>query len=202
MNDLSLLQLARCKGLVSSTAAAASLAIDEPAAEAVFQCFAAQGWAAATPRGWRLTPAGREQAAALIEAERRHFDAPAFAGLYADFCTVNDQLKATVRAWQMRNDVPNDHSDTAYDGAVIAQLAQVHAQLQPVLQQIITVVPRLTHYVRRLKLALDTLQGGDTAYFSRPLIDSYHTVWFELHEDLIALGGLTRAGEAQAGRAQ
>ncbi len=33
------------------------------------------------------------------------------------------------------------------------------------------------------------------------MIDSYHTVWFELHEELIALSGLTREDEAAAGRA-
>jgi pyruvate,orthophosphate dikinase len=33
------------------------------------------------------------------------------------------------------------------------------------------------------------------------MIDSYHTVWFELHEDLIGLAGLSRADEAAAGRA-
>jgi pyruvate,orthophosphate dikinase len=37
---------------------------------------------------------------------------------------------------------------------------------------------------------------------ARPIIDSYHTVWFELHEDLMAINGLTRAAEARAGRAQ
>jgi pyruvate,orthophosphate dikinase len=34
-----------------------------------------------------------------------------------------------------------------------------------------------------------------------PLIDSYHTVWFELHEDLIFLANTTRAEEAAQGRA-
>jgi pyruvate,orthophosphate dikinase len=33
------------------------------------------------------------------------------------------------------------------------------------------------------------------------LLDSYHTVWFELHEDLIRLAGRTREAEATAGRA-
>jgi hypothetical protein len=36
----------------------------------------------------------------------------------------------------------------------------------------------------------------------KPLIDSYHTVWFELHEELISLAGLSREAEAASGRAQ
>ena len=35
-------------------------------------------------------------------------------------------------------------------------------------------------------------------WFTRPMIDSYHTVWFELHENLLATLGIERARE-QAG---
>jgi hypothetical protein len=48
--------------------------------------------------------------------------------------------------------------------------------------------------------ALEAVRGGDNTMFGRPLGDSYHTVWFELHEELIALSGRTRAEEAAAGR--
>ena len=34
-----------------------------------------------------------------------------------------------------------------------------------------------------------------------PSVDSYHGVWFELHETLILLAGRNRADEAAAGRA-
>jgi hypothetical protein len=34
-----------------------------------------------------------------------------------------------------------------------------------------------------------------------PRVDSYHSVWFELHEDLIRLAGRTRSAETAAGRA-
>jgi hypothetical protein len=34
------------------------------------------------------------------------------------------------------------------------------------------------------------------------IIDSYHTVWFELHEELILATGLTREDEAKAGHAE
>ena len=33
-------------------------------------------------------------------------------------------------------------------------------------------------------------------YLASPLVDSYHTVWFELHEELIELAGSTREAEA------
>jgi pyruvate,orthophosphate dikinase len=54
----------------------------------------------------------------------------------------------------------------------------------------------------RLDLAVQRIGEGDHAWVARPIMDSYHTVWFELHEDLIGLCGLSRAEEAEAGRAQ
>jgi hypothetical protein len=46
------------------------------------------------------------------------------------------------------------------------------------------------------------VKSGDTTWLTRPIIDSYHTVWFELHEELILAAGLTREDEAKAGHAQ
>ncbi len=37
---------------------------------------------------------------------------------------------------------------------------------------------------------------GERDWFTKPTIDSYHSVWFELHEDLLATLGLERAKEA------
>ncbi len=35
----------------------------------------------------------------------------------------------------------------------------------------------------------------DPRYFVSPLVDSYHSVWFECHEDFLLTLGRTRAGE-------
>jgi hypothetical protein len=50
-------------------------------------------------------------------------------------------------------------------------------------------------YRRRLSNALAKLEAGDYRYLTVPDRDSYHTVWFELHQHLIKLLGL-RAFEA------
>jgi hypothetical protein len=36
-------------------------------------------------------------------------------------------------------------------------------------------------------------------WLARPLIDSYHTVWFELHEELILATGRTRGTDDAQG---
>jgi hypothetical protein len=47
-------------------------------------------------------------------------------------------------------------------------------------------------YGRRLSRALARVQAGDGDGFTRPLTNSYHDVWMELHEDLVATLGLVR----------
>jgi hypothetical protein len=49
---------------------------------------------------------------------------------------------------------------------------------------------------------LREVRSGEVAWFARPIIDSYHTVWFELHDELIVATGLTREAEARAGDAE
>ena len=48
---------------------------------------------------------------------------------------------------------------------------------------------------------MSAVAGGDQRFIASPRVDSYHSVWFELHEELILLAGRTRADEVAAGRA-
>ena len=202
-NTLAFLQLARVKGLLSAEAASTALGVDLETIRAAFEQFRAQGWLDSTARGWRLTPAGRQVTSTLVAQERATLNAAELKALYGEFCTANAELKATMTAWQLRADgTTNDHGDKAYDQAVTARLSVLHANADSTIERIAQAAPRLAHYRRRLANALDMICQGEAAYVARPIIDSYHTVWFELHEDLIAINGLTRAAEAQAGRAQ
>ena len=65
-----------------------------------------------------------------------------------------------------------------------------------------TQLPRLNAYSSKLLVALGKVNDGETAWLTRPLIDSYHTVWFELHEELIGAMGLTSEEAARSGDAQ
>ena len=71
----------------------------------------------------------------------------------------------------------------------------------PIIATVTTLLPRLSAYAKKLDSALAKVKTGDTIWLARPIIDSYHTVWFELHEELIAASGLTREEEARAGHA-
>ena len=114
-------------------------------------------------------------------------------------------MKTIVTAWQMKEvdgeQVLNDHADAEYDAGVLADLASLAADASAWLQPCITGLPRLASYGKRLDTAAAAAAAGDPMYIASPRVDSYHGVWFELHEDLIRLAGKTREEEVAAGRA-
>lgn len=77
-----------------------------------------------------------------------------------------------------------------------------HHRVTPIVAAAAAQLPRLNRYSAKLQAALDKSHAGETMWVSRPLVDSYHTVWFELDEELILAAGLTREAEAKAGDAQ
>ena len=201
IDELTVLRIVAIKGRAPADAVAGSLDADVPTVQAALDGLAERALVKNTPMGYRITPAGRTRCGELVDAEHRAADQSAVTAIYENFCEHNKELKAVITDWQTRGcDQPNDHSDGEYDRAVLDRLAALHQEVLPLLDQIGDVAPRLGHYKRRLQRAADAVVVGDRTYVSRPILDSYHTVWFELHEDLIGLAGLTRAAEAEAGR--
>lgn len=153
----------------------------------------------------RATKEGQAAIAKLFEDEKSIAMVACDTALHP-FHEPNLKLKEVVTAWQVRDvagaQQPNDHTDTAYDRAVINRLRdEVHAEIGPILSTVAVQLPRLERYQHRLDAALEKLSDGDNRYMAHPFLDSYHTVWFELHEELIRLAGRTRKAEAEAGRA-
>jgi hypothetical protein len=110
---------------------------------------------------------------------------------YARFEEVNREVKAIVTDWQVRpvggQMLPNDHSDSAYDEGVLDRLAQAHERAGELLAGLARRVPRLGRYGERLAAALERAEAGEGDWVSGVRCDSYHTVWFELHEDLLRM---------------
>jgi pyruvate,orthophosphate dikinase len=157
-----------------------------------------------TPRGLQLAPEGRGWLQAQLDAERDCADRAAADRLYRNFMALDDRFKRLVADWQVRSidgrEVLNDHADAAYDAAVRARLAAFHNEAIPLIDDICVVSSRLQAYRARFVRASAAVAAGDGSMIASPLKDSYHTVWFELHEDLIHLSGRNRAAEeANAG---
>ncbi|WP_067544318.1 PEP-utilizing enzyme [Nocardia crassostreae] len=188
VTELDLLRLVGIKGRVNADNLAASLSAET--AEIASRCadLVTAGLCATTPAGFRLTPEGRPRLEHLLTEERTTVDTAAVTAAYDEFCVFNADLKVIITDWQMKDPATvNDHADAEYDTAVLARLTGAHHRLRPLIQRLGTIAPRLVRYLDRLDRAVERIAEGDHTYVARPIMDSYHTVWFELHEDLIGL---------------
>jgi hypothetical protein len=147
--------------------------------------------------GWALTPAGRKAQEEGLQAELRVCGArDAVFDAYKRFLDLNNDLLGICTAWQMKDEATiNDHADAAYDKSVIDQLQQLHAKVEPIISDLEGTLGRYCGYRARLEASLTKLRSGESEWFTKPLIDSYHTVWFQLHEDLLNTLGIERSQE-------
>lgn len=144
-----------------------------------------------------LTPAGQ---LILAGEYSRHYAAlradPAWQGACARFEIVNRELKQIITDWQTAEvggqRIANDHKDADYDGRVLDRLGDLHERFEPILAALVRCVPRFECHARGLATALARAESGEIAWVSDARLDSYHTVWFELHEDLLRLAGRQR----------
>ena len=149
--------------------------------------------------GFALTPAGRiahgEHLATDVLASGQQVLLHAS---YESFLPLNGQLLATCTAWQIKdidNNILNDHNDAAYDKAVIDGLSAINESVKPITDVLAGALDRLGAYQRRFDAALVRVRSGEREFFAKPIIDSYHTVWMELHEDLLKSLNIDRASE-------
>ncbi|WP_433565252.1 pyruvate, phosphate dikinase [Nocardia sp. CA-151230] len=202
VTELAVLRLVGIKGRVNADNLAASLFADTAEIASCCEGLVTAGYCATTPAGFRITPEGRPRLEQLLAEERATVDAAAMTAAYDEFCVFNGDLKVIITDWQMKDPATvNDHADAEYDASVLGRLNETHQRLRPLIGRLGGLAPRLSRYLDRLDRAVERIAEGDHTYVARPIMDSYHTVWFELHEDLIGLCGLTRAEEAAAGRA-
>ncbi|HEX5252524.1 MAG TPA: MarR family transcriptional regulator [Mycobacterium sp.] len=204
MTELAVLQGVRLKGRVNPADLAATLSADLGDIAPIVERLTAAGLLTEGAT-LRITGSGSDRLAALLAEEREGIDPAAMAAAYGDFRAVNADFKRLVTDWQLKGGpegVPNAHDDADYDAAVLARLDDLHAGTMPIIAAAAAQLPRLSAYAAKLAAALDKVRAGETTWLTRPLIDSYHTVWFELHEELIVAVGLTREEAARSGDAQ
>lgn len=119
-----------------------------------------------------------------------------FFAAYEAFEKINARLKELITDWQTvevgGKRVANDHSNKDHDMAIIDRLGDVHEKADQVLSRLAMHVARMKVYQDLLLAALEKAEDGKIEWVSDARIASYHTVWFELHEDLLRLLGQIR----------
>jgi pyruvate,orthophosphate dikinase len=192
------------KGLAPLQGIADAVVSTTDAVQPVLDTLAAEGLVETVGGAYRLTKSGTTRAEALLQAERATWGADGATAALDGFLDLDGRVKETVTAWQLRDaasGVVNDHADADYDAGVLDRLASIHADAMVWLASIEPNATRLGDYGIRLGRALEQARAGDGRYVASPRVDSYHGIWFELHEDLIQLAGRTREDETAAGRA-
>jgi hypothetical protein len=144
-----------------------------------------------------LTPAGREIHAAWARLAPGSAEDELARATYERFLVLNQDLLRICTDWQLKpGNEPNDHSDAAYDFRILERLDRLDERVAPLLEALGSAVPRFAGYRARLADALERI-AEDRAWLASPRCDSYHTVWMQLHEDLLSAVGVNRADEAQ-----
>ncbi len=191
-----LYQLARVvqlKGLCNAERAAAALGASPAAVEQAFEEHAETF--RVIPRGAALTPEGRAWVQEQLAAERAEIDSGGLNSCYERFLPLNDRFKRLVTGWQ--STAAEGFNDDEWS-SLLESMQALHGDFRPLVEDTATKVPRLARYGPRFDHALEAMRDGDDSMLAAPLKDSYHTVWFEYHEELIALCGRNRAEEERA----
>jgi hypothetical protein len=166
--------------------------------EAGLEKAVADGAVVAARGSYMIGPAGRElldavypDAFAVLRATP-----PVAEAIEAFETGVNKQVLSLTTDWQTVEvdgaHVPNDHRDADYDAGILDRLGRTHEKTQKVLRPIADADPLVDRFLDRLGTALIRAEGGETDYVSGVRVDSFHTVWFQMHEHLLRLTGRER----------
>ncbi|MFG1947205.1 transcriptional regulator [Nonomuraea sp. NPDC048826] len=203
---LLVLHAVRITGYADTPVIAGRYGLDVAETEEALLDAEARGWVQHTSfagtGGWSLTERGRAENERLLAAELADAGvADEVHDVYRQFLPLNALLRQACTDWQLRPAAGdrlavNDHSDPAWDAAVLRELSAVDRALAPLAERLSSVLARFRGYDRRFAMALTRARAGDGAWVDRTDVDSCHRVWFELHEDLIATLGLDRAAHS------
>jgi hypothetical protein len=197
--DLLVLHAVRCIGFAGLARVAAATGLPESDVESELIDLAATGLVthmAGDFGGWGLTEAGRAVDAERIAEELGTAGTrTAVAEAYDRFLVLNPELLDLCTAWQTRPAggvvTMNDHSDPVYDARVLDRLTDFDQRAEVVCAALSAAMPRFQQYRVRLTDALARAKSGALEYVTDSTA-SYHTVWFQLHEDLLATLGIPR----------
>ncbi|GAA3850262.1 hypothetical protein GCM10022243_15150 [Saccharothrix violaceirubra] len=181
MTSVATLYALRCMGSCGTARIAVALGTEESTVDSDLIDLAVAGMVARAQGAWCLTDKGRA-ADAWYRAEEVKAVHDAVMAAYKDFMVLNPELLDLCTAWQLRR------ADT---DRVLELFADFDHRADAVLEALATALPRFARYRERLSAALARARSGESAYLADHL-ESYHTVWFQLHEDLLATLGMPR----------
>jgi hypothetical protein len=195
----------RVLGFASASRIGARFGVDRAVVDEALLDFEARGWVQqsrfAGSSGWSLTETGR------LENERRLSreldDAGArdtVTAVHTEFVPLNRRFAKACTDWQIRPTrvdrlAFNDHTDWVWDERVMEVLGSIGIAVQGLDTRLTERLARFGGYADRYSSALARVDAGERRWVDAPEVDSCHTVWIQLHEDLLATLGRQRGSD-------
>ena len=203
--ELLTLHAVRLKGMADGAEVAARFELDASLVQELLLDYQAFGWITRVEfvgtAGWTLTESGRsENERQLADEVAATASSPSIRDTYVTFLPYNGRLLRACTDWQLRPAradplAVNMHTDKEWDQRVLSALSALSPELRTICQELGRRLTRFQGYDERFAAALARVEGGDLSWVARPRVDSCHTVWMELHEDLVATLGIRRGAE-------
>lgn len=207
--ELVTLHAVRLAGVASEEAVLDRALVSEHEVTEALARAAADGWIEpfhfADTRGWMMTGPGSTHLAQLlareVEAASAHH---VLARTLADFETLNGPFVDRIAAWQLRSTSP-DESGFAGAGSEAAEtlldgLSATATELRRAISALSTALARFGRYPAQLDNAITRARTEGLRWVTGVGVLSCHTVWAELHQDLLSSLGRDR-GPAPPGKA-
>jgi hypothetical protein len=150
---------------------------------AMLSGFGERGWVLDMGGDLLIQPEGMEQVQAYYRETysdlSRREEMPRW---YSRFEAVNGQFIKQVTDWQESGGDPRVQERVI---ATVERLVRLIGEMTPL-------VPRWSGYIRRFERSVTIVDEGNVDYVCTPTVDSLHNIWFEFHEDLLAVLGRPR----------
>ena len=177
LNALHLKKMTSAQNLAEMT----DLPVDQ--VRTVVSAFEQRGWLLNMEGELILQPEGTEQVlgyysetySALSKREE-------MSRWHARFEPINSQFIKLVTDWQL----------TGGDPEVQERVIATVERLVKLIGEITQLVPRYAGYIRRFERSVTTVDQGNRDFVCSPMVDSLHNIWFEFHEDFLAVLGRPR----------
>lgn len=132
-----------------------------------------------------LTDSGRQAILDHYDGEYRSLrEEPDFLEWYERFEGYNSRFLSLMSAWQTES---GEAQERTY-----SRLARIVERHVKALNDAAGWIPRYRRYAERFERSLEHVDSGRSDYVSSPVVDSLHNIWFEFHEDLLAVLGRPR----------
>lgn len=197
--DFRLLHVLRCIGAssIAHLANRTGLSVSEAESQLIDFGVARLVTKSSGPFGaWSITDRGRRVDEEFVTAEVVVSGCrPAIEAAFGRFLELNPLVLQTCTAWQLRplggSTQINDHTDPGYDKRILRQLVALERRGQEVCNDLSVSLDRFADYGPRLSHAVNRALSGYGVFVAEDL-DSFHSLWFQLHEDLLVTLGHPR----------